>query len=230
MRERGKLLPVISVAAVAFVVLVFIPLLLRRETHSRMATVEAQVSIGDLTVDSRRDRNAPTYRWPDSEVPRTAERLRDITAVSVAAVTYVAEGGLKNRPPSDVNEIVTGIAKRRLIPQEWLTNEAGVLKMPHGAVHLRYSRTTLTVEAVSVPNERGDGPAILIRIPDSENTGVGPRYFESMQLDGIVYPNPFAPIPEVIALGWQPRSFKQTQISGDERASLEQWIGTVARR
>ena len=86
------------------------------------------------------------------------------------------------------------------------------------------SPNSLTVEVVSVPNERSDGPAILIRIPDQENTTVGPRYFESMQLDGIVYPSPFAPIPEIIASGWQPRLFKQTQIPDDERAQLEQWV------
>ena len=34
-----------------------------------------------------------------------------------------------------------------------------------------------------------------------------------MQLDGIVYPDPFAPIADIIASGWQPRLFKQTQIA-----------------
>ena len=79
-----------------------------------------------------------------------------------------------------------------LIPSEWLTDQPGVLQMPNGTVHLRYSPRSLTVEVLSVPKERSDGPAILIRLPDSENTTVGPRYFESMQLDGIIYPRPFA--------------------------------------
>src|SRR5205807_7971452 len=99
----------------------------------------------------------------------------------------------------------------------------GVLQMPNGSVCLRYSPASPTVEVISVPAERTDGPAMLIRLPDSENVGVGARYFESMQVDGIVYPEPFAPIPAIIASGWQPHLFKQTQIADSERAQLEQW-------
>jgi hypothetical protein len=102
--------------------------------------------------------------------------------------------------------------------------------MPDATIHLRYSPPSLTVEVISVPNDRADGPAILIRIPDRENVAVGARYFESMQLDGIVYPNPFAPIAEIIASGWQPRLFKQTQIPDDQRAQLEQWIQTTIHK
>src|SRR2546426_8129904 len=102
--------------------------------------------------------------------------------------------------------------------------------MPRSTVHLRYLRQPISIEVVSVPNDRNDGPAILIRIPDRENTGVGARYFESMQLDGIVYPNPFAPIAEIIASGWQPRLFKQTQIPDDQRVQLENWAQTAVRK
>ena len=100
--------------------------------------------------------------------------------------------------------------------------------MPHATVHLRYLPTELSVELISVPKERNDGPAILIRIPDSENPSVGIRYFESMQLDGIVYPPPFAPIAQIIASGWQPRAFKETQIPDEQRLQLEQWSKTMA--
>jgi len=84
------------------------------------------------------------------------------------------------------------------------------------------------VEVISVPHDRRDGPAILIRLPDLENTRVGARYFESIQLDGIVYPAPFAPIAEIIASGWQPRLFTQNQIPDEQRAQLEQWPNTVS--
>jgi tRNA-splicing ligase RtcB len=51
--------------------------------------------------------------------------------------------------------------------------------------------------------------SILERLspPDHENTAVGPRFFESMHVDGILYPNPFSPIPEIISTGWQERRF-----------------------
>ena len=213
MRERGNIWPIICVVTVALLVLV-LPLVLRhRQTNGRMATVDAQVSIGDASSDPVSNHDPPTYRWPDSEVPRTAERLRDVTAVAISASTYVVEGAMSGRTPHDAGEIVAGIAKRQLIPLEWLTTQSGVLQTSHGTLHLRYSPNDLSVEVVSAPSDRSDGPAMLIRIPDNENTTVGSRYFESMQLDGITYPAAFAPIPEIIRAGWRDRVFKQTQLA-----------------
>ena len=229
-RERGNIWPVISVAAGAFFVLVIMPLILHREKSARMATVDPQVTIGDEGSESSAGRNAPMYRWPDSEVPRTAERLRDVTAVAIAATSSVVEGAMQGHLPRDAGEIVAHIRERQLIPAEWLTQQPGVLQMPRGTIHLRYSPRDMSVEVVSVPLDRKDGPAILIRLPDQENSGVGARYFESLQLDGIVYPAPFAPIAELIAYGWQPRLFKQTQIPDDQRAQLEQWARTVNQK
>jgi hypothetical protein len=228
MRERGNLWPVVSVVAGAFFVLVIVPLILHRQKTGEMATVDAQVTIGDGSAEASRNEGSLKYRWPDSEVPRTAERLRDVTALAIAASANVVEGAINRRLPRDINAIVADITSRGLIPADWVTNEPGVLEMPHASVHLRYLPATLSVELISVPKERNDGPAILIRIPDSENPSVGIRYFESMQLDSIVYPPPFAPIALIIASGWQPRPFKQTQIPDDQRLQLEQWSKTMA--
>src|SRR5205807_138800 len=118
-RERGNIWPVISVAAGAFFVLVIMPLILHREKSARMATVDPQVTIGDAESDSGESRNAPTYRWPDSEVPRTAERLRDVTAVAIAATASIIEGVMSRRTPRDAGEILNNIAQRQLIPGEW---------------------------------------------------------------------------------------------------------------
>ena len=213
MRERGNIWPIICVVTVALLVLV-LPLVVRhRQTNGRMATVDAQVSIGDASSDPISNHDPPTYRWPDSEVPRTAERLRDVTAVAISASTYVVEGAMSGRTPHDAGEIVAGIAKRQSIPPEWLTTQSGVLQTNHGTLHLRYSPNDLSVEVVSAPSDRSDGPAMLIRIPDNENTTVVSRYFESMQLDGITYPAAFAPIPEIIRAGWRERLFKQTLLA-----------------
>jgi hypothetical protein len=230
MRERGNIWPLISVGAGAFLVVVIVPLIMERQRSGRMATVDAQVSIGDAGSGASSPSNPPKYRWPDSEVSRTAERLQDVTGVAIAATAYMVEGSMNGRTPRDTSEIIIGIMRRNLIPNEWLTNQVGVLRTHHATVHLRYSPRNLTVELVSVPNERGDGPAIVIRIPDNENTTVGPRYFESLQLDGIVYPDPFAPIADIIASGWQPRLFKQTQLADADRTQLEQWAKTTTRK
>jgi hypothetical protein len=229
-REQGNIWPLVSVAGGALIVLVVVPLGIYRQSASRMATVDAQVTIGDMGSGSSTTGSRSSYRWPDSEVPRTAERLRDVTAVAIAASTSVIEGSLRGRIPRDAKELVAYIVQRQLIPAEWVTSQPGVLKMPRGSIHVRYSPKDLMVEVISVPQDRKNGPAILIRLPDLENIRVGARYFESMQLDGIVYPGPFVPIAEIIASGWQPRLFKQTQIPDDQRAQIEQWAGNASRK
>jgi hypothetical protein len=70
----------------------------------------------------------------------------------------------------------------------------------------------LRIEIISMPTGHSDGPVILIRILHEEKTSVGPRYFESMQVDGIIYPRPFAPIPEIISTGWRERIFRQAAL------------------
>jgi hypothetical protein len=229
-REQGNMWPIVSVAGAAVLVLVVVPLAIQRPGGSRMATVDAHVTIGDTGSGSSVAETRSLYRWPDSEVPRTAERLRDVTAVAIAASTSVVEGSLRGRIPRDAKELVAYIVQRQLIPAEWPTSEPGVLQAPYGSIHVRYSPKELLVEVISVPRDRKDGPAILIRLPDLENSRVGARYFESMQLDGIVYPTPFAPIAEIIASGWQPRLFKQTPIPDDQRAQLEQWARSVTSK
>jgi len=229
-RQQGNMWPLVSVAGGALLVFVVVPLAIPRLGGGRMATVDAHVTIGDTGSGSPIRDARPLYRWPDSEVPRTAERLRDATAVAIAASTSVVEGSLRGRIPRDEKELLAYIAQRQLIPGEWLTWEPGVLQTPRGAIHVRYSAKDLMVEVISVPGDGKDGPAILIRLPDLENTSVGARYFESMQLDGIVYPGRFAPIAEIIASGWQPRLFKQTQIPDEQRFQIEQWAGTATRK
>jgi len=193
-----------------------------------MATVDAQVNIGDTGNGSSTSGSRSFYRWPDSEVPHTAERLRDVTAVAIAASASVIEGSLRGRIPRDETELIAYIAQRQLIPTEWRTATPGVLQTSRGTIHLRYSPKDLMVEVISAPRDRNDGSALLIRLPDAENTRVGARYFESMQVDGIVYPAPFTPIAEIIALGWQPRLFTQTSLPDEQRAQLEQWASTIS--
>jgi hypothetical protein len=230
MRARGNIWPVVAVAAAALCVLVIVPVIIERQKAGRMATVDAHVAIGNDEESTAQASAASSYRWPNGEVPRTAERLRDVTGVAIATATYLVEESLHGRTPRDAHEILTRIGQRRLVGNEWQTEQPGVLRTPHATIHLRYSPRNLAVELISVPNERVDGPAILIRIPDSENTAVGTRYFESMQLDGIIYPRPFASIADIIASGWQPQLFKQTQIPDSDRARLEQWAKAATQQ
>ena len=123
MRERGNIWPVVAVAAAALFVLVIVPLIIERQKASRMATVDAHVSIGDDEVSGDQTSAARNYRWPNGEVSRTAERLRDVTGVTIAATTFLVEESLHRRTPRDADEILAGISLRKLIPNEWRTDQ-----------------------------------------------------------------------------------------------------------
>src|SRR2546428_8775191 len=137
-RERGNIWPVISVAAGAFFVLAIMPLILHRQQSGQMATVDAQVTIGDGGSESLTNATTATYRWPDSEVPRTAERLRDLTAVANAASSNIVDGAIHRQPPRDANDGLNRINQRQLIPVAGLTQQPGNLQKPHPTIHISY--------------------------------------------------------------------------------------------
>src|SRR4026209_1151946 len=128
MRERGNIWPIIVVIAAALCVLVIVPLFIERQKAGRMATVDAYVSIGDGEVSDGLASAASNYRWANGEVPRTAERLRDITAVALAAATYLLEESIHGSIPRDADEIISRVDQRKLIASEWRTDEPGVLR------------------------------------------------------------------------------------------------------
>src|SRR4029453_1660927 len=102
----GNIWPVIVVSATALCVLVIVPLFIERQKAGRMATVDAHVSIGDGGGSEHKAAAASKYRWPNGEVPRTAERLRDVTAVAIAAATFLVEESIHGRIPRDADEII----------------------------------------------------------------------------------------------------------------------------
>src|SRR5689334_10731157 len=99
MRERGSIWPVIAVAGTALCVLVIVPLIIERQKAGRMATVDAHVAIGDGDESTDQASTGSSYRWPNGEVPRTAERLRDVTGVTIATATFLVEESLHGRMP-----------------------------------------------------------------------------------------------------------------------------------
>src|SRR5688572_15499957 len=126
MRERGKIWPIVLVVTAATCVFVVVPLIIQRQKASQLATVEAFVSIGDAVARAKPASSVANYGWPNSEVPRTAERLRDVTAVSIAAATNVVEGSLSGHTPRTAEEIIVNISRRGLIPNEWRTDQPGL--------------------------------------------------------------------------------------------------------
>jgi hypothetical protein len=142
----------------------------------------------------------------DGEVYRTEGRLREASAVVIAASLSGVARSTERRPVRTVDELLEEIAARGLLPPGVeLVRERHLLVSEHSTIHVRFRPDPFGVEVVSLGRERADGPGLLLRVPD-ENTASQAgrqRYFYSFRLENITVPEAFANASAVEAVGWQ---------------------------
>lgn len=142
----------------------------------------------------------------DGEVYRTEGRLREASAVVIAATLSNVARSTERRPVRSVDELLEDIAARGLLPPGVeLVRERHLLVSEHSTIHVRFRPDPIGIEIVSLGRERADGPGLLIRVPD-ENTAsqnARQRYFYSFRLENITVPEAFANPAAVEAAGWQ---------------------------
>jgi hypothetical protein len=146
------------------------------------------------------------------EVAHTADRIGEATALALAASLYAASEQIRGRTPRGVRDLLGGLAARNLLPPELsFTQAEGTLVSPYGNLSVRYRPVPLAIEIVSIGNKPDNGPALILRIPDEAFKQGETKLFVANSLSSVRVPAPFAPAPEVIALGWSPerlRAFK----------------------
>jgi hypothetical protein len=142
----------------------------------------------------------------DGEVYRTEGRLREASAVLIAATLSGIARSTERRPVRTVDELLEEVAARGLLPPGVeLVRERRLLVSEHSTIHVRFRPDPVGVEVVSLGRERADGPGLLLRVPD-ENTASQAgrqRYFYSFRLENITVPEAFANASAVQAAGWQ---------------------------
>jgi hypothetical protein len=142
----------------------------------------------------------------DGEVYRTEGRLREASAVVVAA-TLSGIGRITERSPvRTVDELLEEIVRRGLLPPgvEFVP-ERTLLVSNHSTIHVRFRTEPFGVEVVSLGRERADGPGLLLRVPDESAASKNAlqRYFYSFRLEKISVPEAFANASAVESAGWQ---------------------------
>ena len=146
------------------------------------------------------------------EVAHTADRIGEATALALAASLYAASEQIRGRTPRGVRDLLSGLAARNLLhPELSFTQAEGALVSPYGNLSVRYRPVPLAIEIVSIGNKPDHGPALILRIPDEALKQGETKLFVANSLSSVRVPSPFAPAPEVIALGWSPerlRAFK----------------------
>lgn len=159
------------------------------------------------TDGTSRRANQPATREAvfDGEVYRTEGRLREASAVAVAASLAGIGGSFEQRPVRNVEELLDGIVSRKLLPPGVeLVRERKLLVSEHSTIHVRFRPEPLGVEVVSLGRERIDGPGLVVRVPDEPKAQNNrQRYFYSFRLENVTPPEAFANLAAMQAAGWQ---------------------------
>jgi hypothetical protein len=178
-----------------------------------VGVVEPHVWVETAPADGKSVERQSRYRAVgavmDGEVARTAERLREAQAVATAAGLFVVTERVSGRATRGVGELVAGLSARNLLPPGLTAGrQEGTLLSRHGTLFVRYRPAPLGVEVVALGRECADGPAVMVRVPDDREGEDGALVFTARQLDGVVIPQAFTPVAEVVALGWAAEKFR----------------------
>jgi hypothetical protein len=206
---KGKTLAQNKSALIAVVTaLLLVALSLVVSITGRTGVTNPHIRVETLTtaqraVALRSQRYQVVQKAFDGEVATTAKRLQEATAAATAAGFLIAEELASNRAPANSEQLVSALLQRGMLKDFSKGQEAGSLVTPAGAIALRYRRTPIGVEVVSVGRNREAGPAILIRVPNNEQINESGIWMLG-SLDEVDIPRPFAPEAELVALGWRP--------------------------
>ncbi len=168
----------------------------------------------------------------DGEVYRTEGRLREASAVAIAASLTGVASASDGRPVRDVAELLKGIKERGLLPPgvEFLPDR-NLLVSEHSTIHVRLRPQPFAVEVLSLGRERLDGAALLLRVPDEQQNPKQPaRYFYSLRLEDTQVPEPFVNASAVLSCGWQADTLRPELPEGVKPEQLTAWAGSQQPR
>lgn len=185
---------------------------IEQANHEAQASIVAQSKTGQIEMDG--------------EVHRTAERLRETEALTLAASLCAINERARGHVMPTVAALSKHLLAEHLLPPGVMIDEqaSGVFFSPRAIVYLRYRVEPLGIEAVSVGRERLDGPSLIVRLAGDGSEAAGPVVFTARRLGQVSVPDPFAPAPAVISLGWERESLHESALSAAEQQQLRAWM------
>jgi hypothetical protein len=164
---------------------------------------------------------------PDGgEVYRTADRLRDASALALAAALYAASEEARHRSIRSVDTLIAGVRSAGLFPPGITGDSAAMLQSDRSKLLLRFRPEPLAIEVLSLSRFRDDGPAVMIRIPSLDPGGNRGSVLIADRLGDINPPAPFAGLTDCFREGWLDQTFNQAEIPEAEQQQLRVWLNT----
>lgn len=222
---RQRTLLIIAAAALIPTVIVA-----RHLATRNVASVDPNVSIeraqgDDLNIKTGNNSiNLPD----DGEVYRTAARLREASALALAAALYAANEQANRHFIPDAVELIAGIRSAGLVPPVIRIDARAMLLSDRSKLILRFRPEPFAIEVLSFPHSREDGPALMIRIPATADDSEHGSVFIADRLGDIDPPAPFAALTDCVRAGWVDQPFDQAEIPNAELQRLRAWL--VAKR
>ena len=220
---------------VAYVLLVPALMIAGHLVPRSFPSVDPRISIErQQTNDSSGVRTTrPLGKVPDDgEVFNTADRLREASALALAATLYAAIEMAEHRSLNSVDSIIAGIQSRAIVPPgiSPAAASAGALLSDRSKLEIRFRPTPLGIEVISFPRTRKDGPALMVRIPGLGNDRSSGSIFIADRLGDVSAPAPFVSIADCGRAGWIDQALNPNEIYRDQHQQLRTWLATRIQR
>jgi hypothetical protein len=168
--------------------------------------------VQEILERQRRQQIQALVSVSEGEVSRTEERIREATALALAASLFAATESLAHRLPASEEALLSGVQKAGLLPPGMqLIENSRLVSSARGALQVRYRSEPLCIEVVSIGRVRVDGPVLLLRVPSMINIKDEPGdvvLYMATRLDEITIPQPFASEAQIIASGFAPEPLR----------------------
>lgn len=217
-KRRWRPSPLIVVGATAISVIALV--LVLNSLAMRRQRVNAHVEIAAPVIEAVAARSravTPARGLPDGEVERTAERVREVSALVMGLTLLAVNEGVNRRAVPSVAVLVDRFAARHLLPPGIERHTVqGVLESARAVIYVRYRPEPLAVEVVSIGRARADGAAIIGRIATGGDESAGAALFIARQLGDVALPAPFTPAQAVAMLNWSVEPLRERHFTPQE--------------
>ena len=196
-----------------------------RNVPSVDPTVSLEHARGDDSSNIKTSNN-PLSLPDDGEVYRTAARLREASALALAAALYAAGEQVNHRSLESADADIAGIRSFGLLPPGVTTDAPGMLHSDRSKLLLRFRREPFAIEVLSFPRSRENGPALMVRIPAIGSDGARGSVFIVDRLGDVDPPAPFASLADCVRAGWIDQSFSLVEMPEAQWQQLRNWLNT----
>ena len=169
-----------------------------------------------IVEKQHRQQASAFFAVAEGEVSRTEARIREATALASVAGIYTASEAIRQRHPHSSTSLLSDLSREQLMPpgMSQIESSAEVVTQ-YSRLILRYKLEPLSIEVLSFGKLSVDGPALLIRL---ESNGIANTeranavLYVATTLVGITAPPDFAPVAQLIALGFAPEPLRAAKL------------------